>query len=611
MGEVYKAKDTRLDRTVAIKVLPSHVASNPDVRRRFEREARAVSSLNHPHICTLHDIGSENGIDFMVMEHIEGDTLADRLKKGALPLDQALRYGIEIADALDKAHRQGVVHRDLKPGNIMLAKSGAKLLDFGLAKLHATGSGPDLSALPTEGKPLTKEGSILGTFQYMAPEQLEGKEADARTDIFAFGAVLYETVTGRRAFEGKSQASLIGAIMTSEPPPISQLQAMSPPALDHVVRTCLAKDPDERWQTAGDVGRQLSWITEGGSEAGISAPVSLAGRTISRRLGVGIISAMIGALVAGIAVWNLRSLPEPGRVVRLAVTLPTNEELALEGVGHALALSPDGSRLVYAARSDGGHQLYLRSLGERDAAPIPGSVDASNPFFSPDGEWMVFFADGQLKKVTFRGGAPITVCELDAMSIRGARWGADDHIVFSLESPSGLRRVPASGGIPEMLTTPDSEKGEFSHRWPHVLPGGRAVVFTIETKGSFDEAQIAVQIVETGERRILVDGGTDASYVSTGHLVYARVGSLLAVPFDLSRLAVTGHPVQILDDVVTRPPTGSAFYALSKDGSLAYLRGGPMSAGAEARLGRPRRKRQTPEGRPWRIRFSSPLTGRQ
>ena len=223
MGEVYKAKDTRLDRTVAIKVLPSHVASNPDVRRRFEREARAVSSLNHPHICTLHDIGSENGIDFMVMEHIEGDTLADRLKKGALPLDQALRYGIEIADALDKAHRQGVVHRDLKPGNIMLAKSGAKLLDFGLAKLHATGSGPDLSALPTEGKPLTKEGSILGTFQYMAPEQLEGKEADARTDIFAFGAVLYETVTGRRAFEGKSQASLIGAIMTSEPPPISQL----------------------------------------------------------------------------------------------------------------------------------------------------------------------------------------------------------------------------------------------------------------------------------------------------------------------------------------------------------------------------------------------------
>ncbi len=264
MGEVYKAKDLKLGRDVAIKVLREDLATGPERLRRFEQEARAVSSLNHPHICTLHDIGSENGIDFMVMEHIEGDTLADRLKKGALPLDQALQYGIEIADALDKAHRQGVVHRDLKPGNIMLTKSGAKLLDFGLAKMSvAETDAGGLSALPTEAQPLTTEGSILGTFQYMAPEQLEGKEADTRTDIFAFGSILYEMVTGRRSFEGKSQASLIGAIMNSEPQPMFELQALTPRSLDRVVRACLEKDPDARWQAASDLRRELKWITEG------------------------------------------------------------------------------------------------------------------------------------------------------------------------------------------------------------------------------------------------------------------------------------------------------------------------------------------------------------
>ena len=326
-----KPKTPALIAPSPIKVLPSHVASHPEVRQRFEREARAVSSLNHPHICTLYDIGSENGIDFMVMEHIEGDTLADRLKKGALPLDEALRYGTEIADALDKAHRQGVVHRDLKPGNIMLTKSGAKLLDFGLAKMTAaeTNAG-GLSALPTEAKPLTQEGSILGTFQYMAPEQLEGKEADARTDIFSFGALLYEMVTGRRAFEGKTQASLITAIMSADPPPISELQPSPPAALEHVVKKCLSKSPDERWQTARDLADELRWTRAEGALAGGPAPPGDHGRVWRG----GPLWKSIAALMTVVATFSLWTVMRarvsaPQTVTRLAMALPGTDRLAL------------------------------------------------------------------------------------------------------------------------------------------------------------------------------------------------------------------------------------------------------------------------------------------
>ncbi len=330
MGEVYKAKDTRLDRTVAIKVLPSHLSDNARLKERFEREARAVSSLNHPHICTLYDVGSENGVDFIVMEHIEGETLADRLTKGALPLDQALRHAVEIADALDKAHRQGVVHRDLKPGNIMLTKSGAKLLDFGLAtrlRQDSGEAGAGDSSLLTEQKPLTEEGSILGTFQYMAPEQLEGKDADTRTDIFAFGAVLYEMATGRRAFEGKSQASLIGAIMTSEPPPMSSLQTMTPPLLDHVVRTCLAKKPDTRWQSAGDVERELKWIAEPGSDADRpEQSFRLSGRAIALALTTLVVGAILGVILR-----PAPPAPETRPVTRFAVALPPDQATSRDG----------------------------------------------------------------------------------------------------------------------------------------------------------------------------------------------------------------------------------------------------------------------------------------
>ena len=344
MGEVYKARDTRLDRTVAIKVLPAHVAADPDLKQRFEREAKTISSLNHPHICTLYDIGSQDGINFLVMEHLEGETLAQRLEKGALPLDQALTFAIEISDALDKAHRQGIVHRDLKPGNIMLTKAGAKLLDFGLAKPTAMAMGAD-SAMPTMSKGLTGQGAILGTLQYMAPEQLEGEDVDARTDIFAFGAVVYEMVAGKKAFEGKSQASLIGSILKDEPRALTELQPVSPQALDRVVKKCLAKDPERRWHSAHDLHDELKWVAEAGADAVVAAAPSSAQPTGRRQVTWLVGSAVVASAVAGFAVWSL-TRPSPPLSTRFVVTSPTGVEM---NPGRGLAVSPDGRTVVFLA----------------------------------------------------------------------------------------------------------------------------------------------------------------------------------------------------------------------------------------------------------------------
>jgi serine/threonine protein kinase len=381
MGEVYRARDTRLDRIVAIKVLPAHLADRSDLRERFEREARTIASLNHPHICTLHDIGQQDGIDYLVMEYLEGETLAQRLVKGSLPLEQVLQYAIEISDALDKAHRKGVTHRDLKPGNIMLTKTGTKLLDFGLAKLRqeAVPANVPLSELSTAKDPLTAQGTILGTLQYMAPEQVEGREVDARTDIFAFGAVVYEMATGKRAFEGKSQASLMAAILERDPLPMSSLQPMTPPALDRVVKKCLAKEPEKRWQAASDVCDELKWIAEGGWQAGTPVPTAAvkgAGVFARRSLimGVGVLL-LLGAIV-GLVVWNLKPSPSPQPVSRLVVNLPPGQQLAGLENGPAVALSSDGTHLAYVARLGGTQQLYLRALDGLEASPIPGTEGA-------------------------------------------------------------------------------------------------------------------------------------------------------------------------------------------------------------------------------------------
>jgi Tol biopolymer transport system component len=571
MGEVYKAKDTRLDRTVAVKVLPSHLADNPDLKQRFEREARAVSSLNHPHICTLHDIGEQDGTDFLVMEYLEGETLDGRLKKGALPLDQALSFSIEISDALDKAHRQGVVHRDLKPGNIMLTKSGAKLLDFGLAKLRADVSAetsPLLSALPTEEKPLTKEGSLLGTFQYMAPEQLEGEETDARTDIFAFGSVLYEMVTGKRAFEGKSQASLISAIMSSEPRPTSELQPLAPAVLERTIRKCLAKEPENRWQSAKDLHDELKWITEGGSDVGVP-PVA---RPTSRKVVAWGLSLVLAAVVTGIAVWSFtRSGPAaPPPVMRFAIDLPQGDRLTEAGRPRGIAISPDGKNIAYVAfRGADTPQLFLRSMDQMEPTPIGGTEGARSPFFSPDGRWIGFLAGGELKKVSVASGSsPLTICE--AGLVGTAIWGPDDTIYFTYSDTgaviSGPLRVSASGGDPEPLKASGQPEWE-ARAITDVLPGGKAVLFVGWTR-PITNLVTGIQSLETNEWRILLRGGGPAKYVSSGHIVLGRPDSIQAVPFDLERLELTGSPVPVLKVLL---PTTEWHTSLSRNGSLVYI----------------------------------------
>ena len=452
MGEVYKARDTRLDRTVAIKVLTAHLADDPHARERFQREARAVAALNHPHICTLHDVGSQDpstgsgqAMDFLVMEYLDGETLAERLAKGPLPLDRALQYAIQIADALDKAHRQGITHRDLKPGNVMLTTVGTKLLDFGLAKLRpAVGGVVGMSAAPNVSPSLTGRGTILGTLQYMAPEQLEGKPADARTDIFAFGALLYEMLTGKRAFEGTSQASLISAILSSDPPPIALLQPLSPPALDRVVKKCLAKDPDERWQSAHDLTSELKWIAESGLQTAVAAPgVDAQVRSRARTQRYGWIAAAVFLLttLALAGALYLRRAPVDTRVYRSTFVPPANVDVSLPPYD-LLALSPDGRRLAFVAPDANGRVvLWVRELAALAAQPLADTEGAAGPFWSPDSRFIAFSAGGKLKKIDASGGPAISLCDTNTSS--PGSWGRGDVILFT---PANYRPALACGG---------------------------------------------------------------------------------------------------------------------------------------------------------------------
>jgi eukaryotic-like serine/threonine-protein kinase len=578
MGEVYKGRDTRLDRIVAIKILPDHLADRANLRERFDREARAIASLNHPHICTLYDIGQQDGTAYLVMEFLEGETLAHRLAKGPLPLEQALQFAIEISDALDKAHRKGVTHRDLKPGNIMLTKTGTKLLDFGLAKLRQEVSpGTPLSELPTEREPITAQGAIVGTLQYMAPEQLEGKEVDARTDLFAFGAVVYEMATGKRAFDGTSQASVIGAILKEDPPPISSLQPMTPPALNRAVKRCLAKEPEKRWQTASDLCEELKWIAEAGSQITLSTAVAAKGmRKVGGRAVVVTMGAfLLGVAMASLAPWNLKLSRAPQPVTRMVINLPPGQALAGLDNGPAVALSPDGTHLAYVGRQSSTQQIFLRSMDSLEAKPIPGTVGAVNPFFSPDGQWLGFFAGGKLKKISVSGGAAVTIG--DAPDPRGANWTGLGTIAFAPTSVSIVEQVQEGGGTTRALTR--LEKGERSHRWPEFLPVGKAVLFAAGTNAyNFTSAQVAVQSVGTGQRRNLIQGGMYPRYAPSGHLVYAQGGNLVAVPFDPRSLTVTGAAVPVVEGVLQSPVTGAAQYSFSSTGSLVYALGSVQSA---------------------------------
>ena len=566
MGEVYKARDTRLDRTVAIKVLPAGFAADPERRHRFELEARAVSALNHPHICVLHDVGSQDGIDFLVMEYLDGQSLAQRLRKGALPHAQVLELGAQIADALASAHRRGIVHRDLKPANIMLTKSGVKLLDFGLAKLKPQPSAAVgmASALSTQG-PVTSPGAVMGTVPYMAPEQLEGKETDARTDLFAFGCVLYEMLTARRAFSGNTEASVISAIMTGEPAPLSTLQPLTPPALDRLVRRCLAKDPDDRWQHAADVAEQLRGISQDSV-----ATDSVRAVTPRRRrrgliwtLAAGAALLVVIGLVAGFQFVHPSATPAPP--LRLTLSFPAEEALVTED-WNPLALSPDGKTLVYVAMAKGKQQLFLRRLDRDQVRPIPDTDGALAPFFSPDGLEIGFFdvVEGKLKKVALSEGGSTTLCA--AAVPRGASWGPDGTIVFTPNMKSGLWRVPATGGEPRAVTTPAAGT-VVRHIWPQFLPDGDHVLFTLVDPPRLN--RVAVVSLRTGDQRILLENAGGARYLPTGHLIFQRGAVLFAVPFDLKRLAASGPPVMLLDDVFT---TGLGFeYAVSAEGTLVYV----------------------------------------
>jgi len=583
MGAVYKARDVRLGRVVAIKVLLNPLPSQPEARARFEREARAIAGLNHPHICTIHDVGRSDDIDFLVLELLDGETLAQRLAREPLPLKEAIRYAVDIADALDKAHAQGVSHRDLKPGNIMITKTGVKLLDFGLAKLLPSADGQGLGETMTN-TPLTGEGTVLGTLQYMAPEQLESGHSDHRTDIFAFGAVLHEMLTGRKAFAGDSRVSLVTAIVRDTPPPASSLlsgaahdRGLSTARLrmlDRVIATCLAKDPDNRWQATRDLWHELTWIAQGDPEDERPAATGVE-RGASRRqtpLWVTAAVATIAAGLAGTAMWiaasSRRLTIESPPVMRLAFSLPNGEELRSLG---GFALSPDGALLAYASRSTGPARLHVRTMATGAIVDIPGTEGVYSPFFSPDGRWVGFFADAKVKKVRASGGTPETLC--DAASPMGGSWGPDNTIYFAPFNTSGVWTVSSDGGTSKPLTTLDRQRGETSHRWPHVLPDGTGMLFTVWTGPGWDEHEVHVFNLGNRQRRLLIKGGTAGTYVASGHVVYSRADVLMAAPFDLSRLETTGSSVAMSERAFEEDGTE---FAVSESGLLAYLSTSPQ-----------------------------------
>jgi serine/threonine protein kinase/Tol biopolymer transport system component len=567
MGEVYRARDTRLDRIVAIKILPAQFSADPLRKQRFEREAKTVSSLNHPHICVLYDVGSQDGLDYLVMECVEGETLAKRLVKGPLPLEQVLKYGAQMADALDKAHRGGVVHRDLKPGNIMLTPTGAKLLDFGLAKPVAPLAGvATLTAAVTQSSPMTEQGGIVGTFQYMSPEQVEGKELDGRSDIFSLGAVLYEMLTGQRAFQGRSQLSVASAILEKEPPPIIAARPLTPPALDYAIRKCLAKLPDERWQSSSDLASELKWIVEAGSQAGALAPAVTHSKARERL--AWITAAVLAIALALVLVFLSRgSRPVPASLTRFSADL--GQEVIGTPWASGLAISPDASRLVFVSRSpDQTQRLFLHVLDSATATPVSGTENAQGPFFSPDGQWVAFFADGKLKKIAVLGGVPATLC--DAPSTRGGSWGEDGNIILAPSSRSPLVRVSSAGGNPQPVT---ELKGEWTHRYPQVLPRTKAFLFTSCQTLDLETCAIEVQSVSSPQRRVLVRGGYSGRYLASGHLLYMHQGALFAAPMNLKRLELTGAASPVLEDVSSNVGTAVAQFDFSRTGTLVYIPG--------------------------------------
>ena len=565
MGAVYKARDTRLDRTVAIKVLSGGPISTFDLRQRFEREAKAISALQHPHICTLFDIGSESGTDYLVMEYVDGETLSSRIRRGPMPLQQVLKLGVEVADALDRAHRAGLIHRDIKPANIMLTRGGAKLLDFGLAKAAGAKSAAAVAVdtaltAMTQGQPLTQEGMIVGTYQYMAPEQIEGAPTDARTDLFAFGCVLYEAATGRPAFPGKTQASVIAAILASEPPPMTNAQPLTPPGLERIVRACLLKDPEERIQSAHDAKLQLGWLLDTDIDTrSMSFGTHRRGLPWYALLAV----AIVVAAVAVAATLRYARAHTPAPVIRSSVILPDDSTMPLAG---SIALSPDGQKLAYVAQAPGGKpSLWIRPLNSLDGKRVDDSDEAAYPFWSPDSRYVAFFSRGKLRKLDTSGWTMQNICDAD--DGRGGAWAPDGTIVFSPEPTGGLLRVSDAGGQPVPLTKPPDSN--LSHRWPQFLPDGNHVLF-LSIKPGTPLGDLMVVSVKSGESKKVASDHNNLSLYSNHKLLWVRGNTLLAQSFDPSTFSLGTDQQVLAEGMNVDKDRWTADLSASNSGLLVY-----------------------------------------
>jgi serine/threonine protein kinase/Tol biopolymer transport system component len=566
MGEVYRARDTRLDRFVAIKILQSHLSCSPELKARFEREARTLSCLSHPHICSLYDVGKDGDVEFLVMELLEGETLSRRLQRGPLPISTVVKIGIEVADALAKAHRLGVIHRDLKPSNIMLTVNGAKLMDFGLAKPNVanTSAGPSLAELATAtlqspSSPLSGAGTLIGTIQYMAPEQIEGKDADVRSDIFALGSVLYEALSGRRAFEGKTHLHIASAILQRDPPAITiENPDVGLPPLEHTIRTCMAKEPDERFQTAHDVKLHLMWL----ARVANSQPGH--GKKSFRAVWIAI-AALVLALLATILFLTTelrnRSAVSAYGITRFSITLPSRQELAVN-TGRAVVVSPDGRTLGYVAIENGVSHLFTRRFDQFEPVAIPDSEGASFPFFSPSGEWIAFFRQGKLEKAPTSGGVPIVIAEVPTFF--GATWTPEDVIVVAIPN-YGLATVSANGGSPQKVSIATNDI--IYPEGPTWLAGGEWIAFTDYLT---ERRSVMLLKLNTGEIRVLIKNAQAPSYVR-GSVVYYQGGALWAVPFDADQLTIKGNPVQVESGINEENYIDQA--DMSENGVLAYAPG--------------------------------------
>jgi Tol biopolymer transport system component len=579
MGEVYRARDTRLGRDVAIKVLPGHLSSDADLKQRMEREAKSISALNHPNICTLHDIGSQDGIDFLVMEYLEGETLADRLHRGSLLLQEVLPIAIQISRALDKAHRRGIVHRDLKPANIMLTRHGPKLMDFGLAKpalalASSSGENPltpstptlSMAALSASASPLTQKGTVVGTFQYMAPEVLQGSEAEAASDIFSFGCVLYEMITGRRAFEGKSQFSVLGAILDKEPEAVRVLRPDTPPHLDEIVRRCLAKDREQRYGCMHDVALALESLPHSKADA---APIDARQPALRAAW---LIAGFAAAAALTLAAVLLFRAPQLAPMVRSYILPPAGTVfVTMVPTAGTPVLSPDGSQLAFTARDDKGKVLlYVRPLNSLNAAALAGTEDAMYPFWSPDSQQLGFFAGSKLKTIHAAGGPPLILC--DVPNGRGGAWGSKGTIVFTPTPNSALMRVSAGGGTPEPASRLNTAQGENSHRWPQFLPDGNHFLYWSRNSHGAQEHALYTGSIGSLDAKLLVKNESMAIY-TPGYLLFLRDQTLMARPFNARTLELSGDASPIVEHVANNGGVARPVFSVSENGEIVYQAG--------------------------------------